>query len=241
MAQQMEAEMQRSQTMQMQEDMDSLRDILENLHTLSFDQEQLMKDFKGVNLSDPRFVQLAQKQIKLQDDSKVIEDSLYALANRVLEIQSFITRELNNMKYYMDESARNIKDRKLPMVAPNQQFAMTSANNLALMLSDVFQRMQEALAMAMMMPGKGDKSESGNSPGEMQQQLNQQMREMGRGAKREKVSVCRSNWLGWPHNKLRFERWFVNSWKVRKGMSLVTNTGNSFRRSWSKWNSRRRK
>lgn len=181
MAQQMEAEMQRSQTMQMQEDMDSLRDILENLHTLSFDQEQLMKDFKGVNLSDPRFVQLAQKQIKLQDDSKVIEDSLYALANRVLEIQSFITRELNNMKYYMDESARNIKDRKLPMVAPNQQFAMTSANNLALMLSDVFQRMQEALAMAMMMPGKGDKSESGNSPGEMQQQLNQQMREMGEG------------------------------------------------------------
>lgn len=124
MAQQMEAEMQRSQTMQMQEDMDSLRDILENLHTLSFDQEQLMKDFKGVNLSDPRFVQ---------------------------------------------------------MVAPNQQFAMTSANNLALMLSDVFQRMQEALAMAMMMPGKGDKSESGNSPGEMQQQLNQQMREMGEG------------------------------------------------------------
>src|SRR5690606_26271122 len=76
MAQQMEAEMQRSQTMQMQADMDSLRDILENLHTLCFDQEALMKDFKGVDLSDPRFVQPARKQIKWQDDSKVIEDSL---------------------------------------------------------------------------------------------------------------------------------------------------------------------
>ena len=181
MAQKMEEELQSNQTMQMQEDMDSLRDILENLHTLSFDQEQLMKDFRGVNLSDPRFVELAQKQLKLQDDAKVIEDSLYALANRVLEIKSFITRELNNMKYYMDESARNIKDRKLPLVSPNQQFSMTAANNLALMLSDVFAQMQQALAMAMMMPGQGNDSKQGQSPGDMQKQLNQQMRQMGEG------------------------------------------------------------
>jgi hypothetical protein len=66
-----------------------LRDILENLIQLSFDQERVMKDFKAVSLQDPRFVKLAQDQLKLQDDAKIIEDSLYALANRVLQIQSF--------------------------------------------------------------------------------------------------------------------------------------------------------
>lgn len=176
-AESMEEAMESSASMEMQEDMDSLRDILENLHTLSFDQEQLMKDFKGVHLSDPRFVELGQKQLKLQDDSKIIEDSLYALASRVLEIESFVTRELNNMKYYMDESVKFIRDRKLPMVASHQQFAMTSINNLALMLSDVFARMQQAMA-AMMMPGQGSKP--GGSPGQMQDELNQKMRKMGK-------------------------------------------------------------
>ena len=176
-AQGMEEAMESAASMEMQEDMDSLRDILENLHTLSFDQEQLMKDFKGVHLSDPRFVELGQKQLKLQDDSKIIEDSLYALAARVLEIESFVTREVNNMKYYMDESVKFIRDRKLPMVASHQQFAMTSINNLALMLSDVFARMQQAMA-AMMMPGQGDGQE--NSPGQMQGKLNEKMRKMGK-------------------------------------------------------------
>lgn len=175
----MEAEMQSMQAGQMQEDLTALRDILENLHSLSFDQEQLMKDFRGVNLSDPRFVTLGQKQLKLQEDAKVVEDSLYALANRVTEIESFVTRELSNMKYFFDESVKNIKDRRLALVAPQQQFAMTSINNLALMLSDVFARMQEALAMAMM-PGSGEKPGEGNSPGQMQKDLNKKMGEMGK-------------------------------------------------------------
>ncbi len=183
MSQQMQQNMQDSQTMQLQEDMDALRDILENLLTLSFDQEQLMKDFRGVSLSDPRFVALGQQQLKLQDDAKIVEDSLYALANRVLQIQSFITRELNDMKFHMDESVKSIKDRQLAQVTSRQQFAMTSMNNLALMLSDIFRQMQQAMAMAMMMPGaSGKEPQSGQSPGEMQQQLNSQMREMGKGS-----------------------------------------------------------
>jgi hypothetical protein len=175
----MKTSMESMQSQQMQEDMDSLRDILENLHTLSFDQEQLLKDFRGVSLSDPRFVTLGQKQLKLRDDAKIVEDSLQALANRVVDIQAFITRELNNMNYFMDESVKNIRDRKLSAIPAQQQFAMTSMNNLALMLSNVFAQMQQALASAMM-PGSGDKPGEGNSPGQMQQQLNKKMRDAGK-------------------------------------------------------------
>lgn len=168
---------------QMQEDMDAMRDILENLITLSFDQEKLMKDFRGVNLQDPRFVKLGQQQLKLKDDAKVVEDSLYALANRVVQIQSFITRELNDMKMYMDESVKSIKDRNLSVATSKQQFAMTSMNNLALMLSDVFKQMQQQMAMAMPGEGKGKKGKKGEQPGmgEMQEKLNGQIKQLGQG------------------------------------------------------------
>jgi hypothetical protein len=190
MAQSMESAMEGAEMEQMQEDLDALRDILENLITLSFDQEALMKDFRGVNLQDPRFVKLGQQQLKLKDDAKVVEDSLYALANRVVQIQSFITRELNDMKSYMDESVKGIKDRQIGVATAKQQFAMTSMNNLALMLSDVFKQMQEQMAMAMPGMGKGKKGkekgkQSGEGMGERQDKLNGEMKKLGSGKEGE--------------------------------------------------------
>jgi hypothetical protein len=145
---------------EMQTNIDGLRDLLENLIRLSFDQEKTMKAFRGVRLQDPRFVSLGQDQLKLQDDAKIIEDSLYALANRITQIQSFITREVGDMKQYMADALTDIRDRQLSTIATKQQFAMTAINNLALMLSDVFRQMQQQMAMAMSMPGKGAKGQS---------------------------------------------------------------------------------
>ncbi|WP_221395072.1 DUF4175 family protein [Dyadobacter sp. NIV53] len=184
MSKSMTEQMEAAEMEQMQEDLDALRDILENLITLSFDQESLMKDFRGVNLQDPRFIKLGQQQLKLKDDAKVVEDSLYALANRVVQIQSFITRELNDMKSYMDESVKGIKDRQINVATAKQQFAMTSMNNLALMLSDVFKQMQEQMAMAMPGSGKGKKGKQKGEQqgmGEMQEKLNGQMKQLGQG------------------------------------------------------------
>ena len=54
----------------MQENLDNLRDIEDNLIKLSFNQEELMKEFQKINQSDPRFVELSQQQLKLKDDAK---------------------------------------------------------------------------------------------------------------------------------------------------------------------------
>jgi hypothetical protein len=185
MSKSMQESMEAAEMEEMQENLDALRDILENLITLSFDQESVMKDFRGVNLQDPRFVKLGQQQLKLKDDAKIVEDSLYALANRVIQIQSFVTRELNDMKSYMDESVKSIKDRQINVATSKQQFAMTSMNNLALMLSDVFKQMQEQMAMAM--PGASGKGKKGKQKGEQpgmgerQEKLNGQMKQLGQG------------------------------------------------------------
>ncbi|QHV95469.1 DUF4175 family protein [Spirosoma endbachense] len=185
MSKQMKESMESSEMQEMQENMDDLRNILENLITLSFGQERVMKDFRGMSLQDPRVTKLSQEQLKLQDDAKIIEDSLNALASRVVQIQSFVTRELTNMKSYMDESVQQLRDRRLSMAASKQQFAMTSINNLALMLSDVLKNMQLQMN-AMAMPGKGKGGKKGENPsgmGEMQKQLNAKMQQLQKSGK----------------------------------------------------------
>ena len=185
MSKAMKESMESAEMQEMQENMDDLRNILDNLITLSFGQERVMKDFRGMSLQDPRVTKLSQEQLKLQDDAKIIEDSLNALASRVVQIQSFVTRELTNMKSYMDESVQQLRERRLSMASSKQQFAMTSINNLALMLSDVLKNMQQQMN-AMAMPGKGKGSKKGEKPGsmgEMQKQLNAKMQQMQKGGK----------------------------------------------------------
>ena len=171
-----------SQMMQMQEDLGDLQAIIENLITLSFDQEETMKEFRSVTQSDPRFIALSQEQLKLQDDAKIVEDSLLALANRVMAISSFVTRELNEMNKNMAESVTSIKERQKPAASAKQQLAMTSMNNLALMLDDVMQQMQQSLSDAMGNPSSG-KPQQLPGMSELQEQLNQQIRELQQSGK----------------------------------------------------------
>ncbi len=167
------------------EDMNNLRQILENLITLSFEQEDLMDAFKKVNQSDPRYVELGQEQLKLKDDAKVIEDSLLALAKRVFQIESFVTREVNEMNENMEDALEAIKDRKNGLAAGKQQFAMTSINNLALMLNDVLKQMQEQMASQMSGEQMCNKPKKGGKPSMsmLQQSLNQKIRELKQSGK----------------------------------------------------------
>ncbi len=172
----------------MTENLDDLRNLLDNLITLSFTQEQLMRDFKAISLQDPRIVKLSQDQLRLQDNAKVLDDSLTSLAAREPQIQAFVTRELTNMRFYMDESSRYLKERRLSMAAARQQSSMTSINNLSLMLNDAFKQMQDQMN-AMAMPGKGKSKGKGKgdmpSPGvgSKQQDLNQRIQQLSQGGK----------------------------------------------------------
>lgn len=177
-------EMQESMEMtMMEENLDHLRDILDNLVKLSFDQESLMNDFKGVNQSDPRFVKLSQHQLKLKDDAKIIEDSLLSLANRIFQIQSFVTREVESMNNFMGGSLEALKERDQAKAISSQQFAMTSMNNLSLLLSDVLKQMQQQMADAMGKPQKGKGKGKPMSMGDLQKKLNDKISELKKSGK----------------------------------------------------------
>jgi hypothetical protein len=185
MAQEMQQEMQSGEMQQTQLDLNTLREILENLIKVSHDQEKVMKTFKNLSVSDPRFVALSQEQLNISNDAKIIEDSLFTLASRVMQLEATVTKEVTAMKNHIDESVKLIRERKLPMAAARQQNSMTSMNNLALLLSDVFKQMQQQMAS----PGSGKGKDKGQSQGEMgkkQQMINQRMQGIGSEGKTQK-------------------------------------------------------
>jgi hypothetical protein len=162
----------------MQENIDNLRKIMDDLIRLSYRQEDLLKSFRTVNASDPRFVTLSQDQLKLKEDLVVIEDSLLALAGRVVQISSFITKEIDEINMHMSASVEQIRERQQGRALSHQQFSMTSMNNLALLLDDVLQNMQMSMSEA---SGKGKgkpKPMPMPSLSDMQQQLGEQMQKL---------------------------------------------------------------
>lgn len=179
MAQKMEEMAQDMETQELQENIDDLRMILENLVKMSFDQEKLMKEIRDVRQKDPRYITLSQKQLQLNDDAQIIDDSLKALAKRVFQIESFINRELDDMHKYMEGSLEELRERKTSAAAGKQQYAMTSMNNLALMLSEILEQMQNQ--MAQKKPGDQMCNKPGGGqpkPGQKQGDLNQMMKQL---------------------------------------------------------------
>ncbi len=184
MAQGMKDMMQQANQEQIEEDLEALRQLLENLVTLSFDEEETMEDIGEAQINTPHYVALVQKQYKIKDDFKIVEDSLQALSKRVFEIESFVTEKVTEVKRNIKESLEHLEERKTSSATTQQQYAMTGMNDLALMLSEVMNQMQQQMAQQK----SGDQmcEKPGNKPGGkgkpslsgMQQQLKDQMTEM---------------------------------------------------------------
>ncbi len=163
--------------------MESLRQIIHGLIKLSFDQENLINNFRELNQSDPRFNPLAQQQIKIKDDAKILEDSLLALGKRDPMMGSIVTKEVTELDDHLDKTIEANKERRRGPAQTEMQFAMTSINNLALMLDDHFDMMMQMMANAKPSAGKGKKKGKQQSLSQMQQQLNQRIQEMKNGGK----------------------------------------------------------
>jgi hypothetical protein len=142
------------------EDMASLRQLLKNLLTLSFDEEKLLNQFKTININTPKYVDLMVEQERIRENSKMVEDSLYALGKRVFQIQSFVTKQMTDINKYLAKSISELEDRNTYKAAGDQQYVMTGYNNLALMLSETQQQMQQQQA-------ESDKSKPSMGPPKM--------------------------------------------------------------------------
>ena len=155
-------------------DAQQLRELLKNLINSSFEQEKVMQTLKTTNPTDPNYITLAQSQKSIKDNLKTAEDSLYALSKRIPQIQSTVNQEVSSINTQIDQALENLGDRRTPEATRNQQYAMTSMNNLALLLSEALQQLQNAMKNGKAGKGKG-KQQSISQLAKMQQQLNQNM------------------------------------------------------------------
>ncbi len=197
LADELQEEMEESFEEQQKEDYNNLRQILENLVQLSFDQEKLMDGFKANPNYSPKYVELRQKQRKIKDETRLVEDSLLALSKRNLEIEHFVNEEIARINDNLDKSLYYLGERYTNNAVVHQQYAMTGYNNLALMLSESLKKMQEQMKAAQQNKGKpkGQCKKPGSSPGEkpgkpnmkavqqMQQELAKQLEQLQKGQK----------------------------------------------------------
>lgn len=191
MADDVKAMMDSASGQQDSEDMEKLRFLLENIVNLSHQQEGLMDNYGEVDRSNPLVVSYNREQIKIAQATEVVKDSLESLAKRQAQLSGTILTELNDLEYNQGKARDYGQDRNLSKVKQHQQYAVTSYNNLALLLAEVLEQMQSA--MQSKMAGSGSCSKPGGSgkgapkPGQMsmedmKKQLKKQMEQMKNGS-----------------------------------------------------------
>lgn len=178
---------------QQEEDLQAIRQLLDNLIKLSFDQEALMVKVKNTGVNDPQYPALAKEQKRLQDDSKVIEDSLLALSKRNPMLSPLVNKEITAIKYNMGRSKTALNERTPGEAQYRQQLAMTSINNLALLLNESLESAMQQMNQQgknpseckggnCKKPGQGQKSKPGVSQlMQMQKGINGKMQQMQNG------------------------------------------------------------
>src|SRR5690625_6729723 len=95
---------------QMQEDMKTLRQILDNLIHLSFDQEDLIEEIAPLSYATPQYTEKVRKQFDLKNNFTLAKDSLLALANRNPQIQSTVTEKVSLIDNHLERSIRLLED-----------------------------------------------------------------------------------------------------------------------------------
>ncbi|MCB0467384.1 MAG: DUF4175 family protein [Aequorivita sp.] len=195
MSKAMQMQMKSGQMESIEEDAKMLRQIVDNLVVFSFQQEDLMEIFKKIEYGNPIFG----KKLNIQNDLKTnfehIDDSIFALSLRQPMIGSQINTSLTEIQYNIDKSLERLAQNQSRQGIGNQQYTITGANDLAVMLSDILSNMQMQMAMSMgsgsgkgkPMPGSGGGGFQLPDIIEKQQSLSEKMKEgMKKGEKGSK-------------------------------------------------------
>ncbi|WP_264520007.1 DUF4175 family protein [Flavobacterium sp. N1994] len=148
MSQQMAEQMEAGDKEQMDEDVAMLRQILDNLLAYSFSQEDVMKQFKNLKRGAPSFNKNLKIQQDLKQQFKHVDDSLFAMSLRNPKIAEDITKEIGNVQYNVDKAIENLAEANVPKGNSHQQYAVSSSNKLADMLSDILNSMQMEMSGA---------------------------------------------------------------------------------------------
>lgn len=230
MANQLEQDMNESELEQVTEDITVLRQVLDNLVLLSFDQEDLLTQTQQMSSRSPNYASLQSQGRKIKDNMKLIEDSLLALARRQTSVKPYITKEVSKINDYMQSVHGTLESRNYKKAAQDEQFALTSMNNLSLMLAESMQEMKKKQSECKSKckkqgngscsnPGGKGKSKKARAK-ELQQQLNRQMEAMKRSMEQGQMQQGQS---GFQKMSEQFAKMAAQQEAIRKMMQDYQN------------------
>ena len=158
---------------QTQEDVDTLRQILENLLLYSFDQEALMKIFGDIDIDNNKYGKFIVEQSNLREHFEHIDDSLFALSLRQPKISERVNSQITEVYFNIDKALGQLTENRTYQGVSSQQYAITASNELASFLSDVLDNMEMSMSPS---------SDSGSGQGQQlpdiimgQEELNKKM------------------------------------------------------------------
>lgn len=165
-------------------DIESLRKVLDNLVIFSFKQENLMNAFREINTGSPEFSSQLKEQYVLKENFEHVDDSLFALGLNNQFIAEKVFEFLENVSFNLNNSLEELADLRLSKALSSQQYTITGANDLAVLLNEILDNMNDQMNSS----GSGGE---GTGPQlqdiiEKQQDLGQQLKEqMGKNIKGE--------------------------------------------------------
>jgi len=183
MANNMMMQMQMEGMQQLAEDAHLMRILLENVVHASHEQEALMSEIGTLRTDDPSLVDKIVRQKEIADNFNMVRDSLRSMAMRQPAVQNFVFDELHSIENQTENAMKQLNNLKLSQAARHQQTAMMSMNNLALMLAESLENMENSMeSMGMPMscsrPKPGQGQQSMQKMQQLQQQMSEQLKQM---------------------------------------------------------------
>lgn len=153
------------------ENLNDVRQILDNLVNLSFSQEEL-SDYTNSSQNNALFYQeLSRRQLALRNDFNLVRDSIYALAKREPKLGHAVYSKIDDINTSITQSLSFINDNNKNRSAIVQRNTLTGLNDLALIFSEIEQNMQQQMQQG------GSSGEDSNEPVETRNKKRAQQRQ----------------------------------------------------------------
>jgi len=168
------------------EDAEMLRQILDNLVTFSFKQENLFDSLKEADEDISHFSGSVRKQQELKGLFEHVDDSLFALSLRRAELSEFVNEQITEVYYNIDKTLESMAESRMYQGVSYQKYVLNASNSLADFLARILDNMQQSMQMGQ---GQGQGQDFQlpdiiKGQGELKQKM-EQMGQSGQGSPSE--------------------------------------------------------
>lgn len=126
------------------EDADDLRQVLDNLFEVSYNQEFIITNFEHISINNPAFQDRILLQSRLLDNFKIVKDSLYSLSRRSVFLGPHISSTVFLIEDNMINSCNYLQNQETYKANRSQHDALTKMNDLILLLSESLKNVESS-------------------------------------------------------------------------------------------------